>query len=113
MGLAGLITASLWLPGTSNNFITAGLEAIQRVRNEGFKVDYWFEGTQFFDQLTDGPSSSYTEVGFYEIHLQDYDNLKYVLIEDEYRGAYIFQRPLNDAKRQPRYMTKITIRSSR
>lgn len=62
------------------------LEEIER--NEGWKGNFWFEGTQYFDQTTDAPggsSSLCADVGIYEIQLLENGNLKYVLVEDECR----------------------------
>lgn len=57
-------------------------------QNEGWKGNFWFEGTQYFDQTTDAPGGSPSlcaEVGIYEIQLLDNGSLKYVLVEDECR----------------------------
>lgn len=50
-----------------------------------FMGEHWFEGTQLFDQMTEGAPPLCTEVGVYEVHLQPNGNLKYELVEDECR----------------------------
>ena len=57
-------------------------------QNEGWKGNFWFEGSQYFDQTTGAPEGSpslCTEVGIYEIQLLGNGNLKYVLVKDACR----------------------------
>jgi hypothetical protein len=53
-------------------------------RDSGFIGDYWFEGTQYIEQL-EGVALC-TTTGVYEVLLQDSGNLKFVLVEDECPG---------------------------
>ena len=54
-----------------------------------FNGEYWFEGTRYFDQITESKdgvgsvSAECSEVGEYEIFIQSSGNLRYELIEDE------------------------------
>ena len=65
-----------------------------------FNGEYWFEGAQYFDQITDSRggtasvSSECSEVGEYEIYIQSSGNLRYELIEDECMERF---NRLNDA----------------